>query len=98
MVEISSFIHQFYISEAEEKGNNGKPIFKANCYTNGGYSCENKNEVSPFPQWLYPTESIVRKKEFWLEIQNGGLFKKEFRLRRNFQACNSSKGLFQSIK
>jgi hypothetical protein len=70
MVEISGFIHQLYVSEAEKKGNNGKPIFEANCHTNGSNSCQNKNEVSPFPQWLYPTESIVRKEELWLEVQS----------------------------
>ncbi len=69
MIQISGFVHQLDVCEADEKSNYRPPILVTNSNANGRDGANRKNQIGPFANRLNPFKSVVREKELGLYVK-----------------------------
>lgn len=69
MVEVCGLVHQLDVGEAEEKGDNGKSVFKTNRNCKCREAANYKQNVGPLTKRLYPLKAIIRKEKCGVDIK-----------------------------
>jgi len=69
VVQVSCFVHELDIGKAQEKRDDGKPVFQAKRNKNSRKPADNKNEIGPAAERLDPFKPLIGEKKIWLYVE-----------------------------
>lgn len=68
MIEVSGFIHQLNVSEAQKENDYCQAVFVTQSNEERGNPADQKNQVCIISNRFYPFKTVIAEEKLWLNV------------------------------